>query len=453
MESFSFSKNPQYIFLITVDALRADHVGCIGGSNLTPNIDRIAKKSLLFTRAFTNGPGTNQSFPALMTSTYFLMNDGFRLSPNFITLAEILRKNGFKTVAFHSNPFLSKTFGWDRGFNAFYDFINELKSPSAFITSKQGAGAMNKLIRFIATQLWGNRNVRRKELLRKVYYKFSGLEIPYMEGKELNKKIFNWIDNNSDAKFFLWMHYMDPHSPYIPPDEFCDGFSNRREAFEFYSSVDFTNISDAEIKKLKGLYKGEVRYTDFCIGEFIEFLEARGLKKNSVIFITSDHGEAFMEHDRFGHKPDILYNEVLHVPLLISGLDIILEIDFPVQLLDIPPTILDVLKIKRPKTFLGDSVISLIKKNKKHRLIFSESAKPDLINLKYDMNKKAISCIKNGWKLIINELLGTKELYNIKYDFNEKINLIINEPNLYLELTETIKKHYYIEKKIENSYN
>ena len=69
----SVHKQPKHVFLITVDALRADHVGCIGGGNLTPNIDRIAQESLLFTRAFANGPGTNQSFPAIMTSTYFLM--------------------------------------------------------------------------------------------------------------------------------------------------------------------------------------------------------------------------------------------------------------------------------------------------------------------------------------------------------------------------------------------
>ena len=95
-------KKPKYVFLITVDALRADHVGCIGGGNLTPNIDKIAKESLLFTRAFANGPGTNQSFPALMTSTYFYMHNGFYLSPNYDTLSEIMKKNGFKTAIISS---------------------------------------------------------------------------------------------------------------------------------------------------------------------------------------------------------------------------------------------------------------------------------------------------------------------------------------------------------------
>lgn len=443
----------KYIFLITVDALRADHVGCIGGGNLTPNIDKIAKTGLLFSRAFANGPGTNQSFPALMTSTYFSMHNGFHLSLYYDTLAEILRENGFKTAGFHSNPFLSKTFGWDRGFDEFYDFMDELRSPSAFVTSKQGAGIKNKLIRSIATYLGGNRNAKMRQLLKNVYYQFSGLEIPYLEGKELNKRVFSWIDRNSDGKFFLWMHYMDPHYPYIPPEEFCDKFSTRKEAFKFSMSVDMNKISDDEMETLRGLYRGEVRYVDSCVGGLIVFLEDRGLIEDSVIFLISDHGEAFMEHNRFGHKPDILYNEVLHIPLVISGLDIFLEIDFPVQLLDVPPTILDILRIERPKTFLGDSLISLIEKNNMHRPIFSDSAEPDLINLKYQMNKKANSCIKDGWKLIINELLGTNELYNIIQDFKEKNNIIEREKEICQELTRLIKKHLYIEKKIESSYS
>ena len=96
------------IILLTVDCLRADVVGCIGGGQLTPHIDHLAKRSTVFQRAFANGPGTNQSFPAILSSTYFLMNDGMRLAPSTQTLAEVLQAHGFRTAAFHSNPFLSK---------------------------------------------------------------------------------------------------------------------------------------------------------------------------------------------------------------------------------------------------------------------------------------------------------------------------------------------------------
>ena len=442
------NRNIKHVFLITVDALRADHVGCIGGGNLTPNIDNMARTSLLFSRAFSNGPGTNQSFPAIMTSTYFLMHNGFNIKPHYKTVAEIVQENGFKTAGFHSNPFLSKTFGWDRGFDEFYDFMDEIKSPSAFITSKQEIGFQNKLLRFFASRFLGNQNNRLRQLLKKIYYKHSGLEMPYLEGKELNKQVFRWINKNLEERFFLWMHYMDPHYPYTPPDEYCEGFSNRKEAFEFCTSINGNKASDYEMETMIGLYRGEVRWTDYCIGELYKFFEENGLVENSVIILTADHGEAFMEHGRYGHKPDILYNEVLHVPLLIHGLNYVLEHDLPVQLLDLAPTILDILEITKPRTFLGDNLISLIKESNVNKPIFSESAEPDLINLKYDVKKKIISCIKDEWKLIINELLNTKELYNINQDFKEKNNLIIKELNTHLELEEIIKKHLQVEKKI-----
>jgi len=94
------------VILITVDCLRADYVGCVGGEDITPNIDRFAKESVVFTQAFANGPATSQSFPSIFTSTYFLMHGDFKLSPYFVTLAEILAKHKYRTVAFHSNPFL-----------------------------------------------------------------------------------------------------------------------------------------------------------------------------------------------------------------------------------------------------------------------------------------------------------------------------------------------------------
>ena len=437
----SVHKKPKYVFLITIDALRADYVGCIGGGNLTPNIDKIAKESLLYTRAFANGPGTNQSFPAIMTSTYFLMNNGFRLSSNYKTLAEIMNKSGFKTVAFHSNPFLSKIFGWDRGFDEFYDFMEDLKSPSAFVTRQQKNGFGNRVFRFLTKYIGGSNNLTIRQFLKKIYYKYYDFKMPYFEGKELNKKVFCWIEKNLNKSFFLWMHYMDPHHPYIPPINYCEQFSSRKEEFTYNTSVDYNNISFNEMSVLKSLYEGEVRYVDFCIGKLIGFIEEKDLIDDSMIIITADHGESLMEHKKLGHKPDVLYNEVLHVPLLIYGMDFFCKINNPVQLLDISPTILDFLCIKKPVTFLGKSLLLSSKNHNLHRPIFSESAKPDLINLKYDKNVKAVSCIKEDWKLIINDLLNTKELYDMKNDFKEKHNVTEKECGKSEKLTKMINKH------------
>ncbi|MFX0206994.1 MAG: sulfatase, partial [Candidatus Hodarchaeota archaeon] len=305
-----YLNNKKYVFLITIDSLRADKVGYIGESNLTPNIDNIAKDSIQFLKAFANGPGTNQSFPAIMTSTYFLMHKSFHLLPNTKTLAMVLKQNEFKTVAFHSNPFLSKTFGWHLGFDEFYDFLENIKSPSSFITKQQGIGFKKKILRYFSRSILFE-NSYITQFLKKIYYKYSGLEIPYLEANILVNNVINWIKKNKNSMLFIWMHFMDPHFPYIPPKQYLKHFSTRKEAFNFNISKNLLHLSHEDLTILKDLYEGEVKYVDSCIGKFIEYLTKVGYIENSLILIMSDHGEAFMEHNKFGHNPDIMYNEVI----------------------------------------------------------------------------------------------------------------------------------------------
>jgi arylsulfatase A-like enzyme len=427
------------VFLITVDCLRADFVSCINrGISLTPNIDRLAKDSLVFKKAFSNGPGTNQSFPAILSSTYFLLHGGMHLRPNYVTLAEILKNNGFKTAAFHSNPFLSKSLGWDKGFKEFFDFMNTIKSPSAFVTRNKN---MNKLVSCFSTILGANRFSYIQHLLKKVYYKFSDFQIPYLDGKELNNHVQKWLQRNKSERFFLWMHYMDPHVPYVPPEKYLSNFSSRRDAFDYNCSIDHQNIAKKDLEILKNLYLGEVRYVDDCLGEFWRYLEEKKILDESLIILTADHGHAFMEHGKFGHAYDILYNEVLHVPLIFYGFEHFKIINVPVQLLDVPPTILKLLNIDIPPDFMGKNLLSLFNEEKQLAPIFSESARPNLINLKYDLTKKVVSCIKDPYKLITNQMKGTVELYNIEKDFEEKKNLIDRNKDIFEEIFALIQKH------------
>lgn len=438
---------PKYIFLITVDALRADFLGCIGSkTSFTPNIDKLSKSSVVFTRAFANGPGTNQSFPAILTSTYFLMHGGMRLLPHFTTLAQVLSNNGFKTVAFHSNPFLSKGLGWGRGFSEFSDFMDVIKSPSAFITRQRDARLGGKLAWFASTVLRANRSAKIQWFLRKTYFRFSRLQIPYLEGKKLNSEVIRWIEKNKQKKFFLWMHYMDPHYPYVPPEQYLSDFSSRQEAFSFNLSADHEKPSRDEVEVLRSLYSSEVEYVDACIGEFLRYLKDSGLLESSLILLMADHGHAFMEHGKFSHPFDILYNEVLHVPLVLYGFESSKSISVPVQLLDVPPTILDILKANKPMSFMGESLVHLIEGSDQTTPLISESARPDLISLRYNMSERAVSCIFGEWKLIINEMLDSVELYNIKRDFEEKNNVAPTEKTRARELEQLIRKHFINER-------
>lgn len=428
------------IFLITVDCLRGDCVGYTGGGNLTPNIDEMAKVSLVFTRAFANGPGTNQSFPAILTSTYFLMHGGMRLLPHYTSLAEVLRSNGFKTVAFHSNPFLSKRLGWDKGFGEFYDFMDVLRSPSAFVTRQKDK--MSKLVSLIATALGADRSTGIQRLLKRLYYRFWRLELPYLEGRVLNDYVTAWVEKNLNTSFFLWMHYMDPHYPYVPPESYLRGFSSRKEAFNYNLSVNYNSPSGEELPLLRSLYEGEVKYTDACIGDLLQHLDEKNLLEGSLILLTADHGHAFMEHGRFGHAYDILYNEVVHVPLIIRGLGECRKVDAETQLLDIPPTVLDLLGIRKAPSFMGGNLLDV---ENGSAAIFSESARPDLINLRYDTSKRVTACIKGKTKLIINEFEGTTELYDLKRDFQEKNDCFQSEKELYKELESLIREHLMYE--------
>ena len=438
---------PKYIFLITVDCLRANFVGCINGeTNFTPYIDTLSKDSVVFTRAFANGPGTNQSFPAILTSTYFLMHAGMRLLPHFTTLAEVLSNEGFKTVAFHSNPFLSKSLGWGRGFSEFYDFMDIIKSPSALITRQKNKSSGDKLAWFASRVLQADRSSVIQGLLKKVYYKLSRFQIPYLEGRKLNSHVIRWMEKNKDKRFFVWMHYMDPHYPYVPPKQYLLDFSSRHEAFSFNLSVDYERPSRDEVEVLRRLYSGEVKYVDACIGEFLQYLEDSGLLEFSLILLMADHGHAFMEHGRFGHAYDILYNEVLHVPLILYGVEPSKTVNVPVQLLDVPPTITDMLNIEKPPSFLGESLMRLMGGSKPIKPLISESAKPDLINLRYNTRRKAVSCIVGEWKLIINEMLDSVGLYNIKRDFEEKINMAATENTKVEELEQLIQRHFIDER-------
>ena len=174
------------IFLITIDALRADHIGT-KLKQITPILDDIASKSQIFTHAYANGPGTNQSLPSLLTSVRFLNHNGFYLSPKYPTLAEILRENGYYTIGYSSNPFLSSNFNYDRGFDEFYDFLGEIESPSTFISETKSLTIFQKLVKFVGKNLYKKVSSKQKNWLYQIYHRVKGMKTPYVEGEILGE--------------------------------------------------------------------------------------------------------------------------------------------------------------------------------------------------------------------------------------------------------------------------
>lgn len=432
-------KETKYVFLITVDALRADHVGCIGGGDLTPNIDKLADEALLFKRAFANGPATTQSFTSIFTSTHFLSNGGLRIKNSLRTLAEVLEKNGFWTVAFHANPFLSAIFGWNRGFKEYNELLEGVEIPTLSLISDDWKA---KAFRYFIQKTGLEKSGFLMSFLRKIFYLLHSYQIPYAEGKELNKHVFEWILNNKEKRFFLWMHYMDPHEPFVPPEKYLhgDGIQNRIDAFRF-NILSGLNPSIKQSERLHELYELEVAYVDACIGSLLNFLDKQDMIRDSLIVLLADHGQGFIEHGYFGHPPHSLYNELVHVPLIIYCSAEPQTITENVQLLDVAPTILDILEIDPPTTFLGNSLLG-IERDIQEKPIFIGSAKSDLNNLRFDLSKKIIACINRNMKLIINDITDTVEMYDLQKDFDEKKNIVTLKNETYTELKEHILDHY-----------
>lgn len=404
-----------------------------------------------FNNTYSNGPGTNQSFPSIMSSTPFLVHGGLKLKDGIPSLAEVLARSGFYTVGFHSNPFLSRRFGWNRGFMEFYDFLGKYRSPAGFVVSSSGwkrivVDIMGKLLKGSSKRLWSIAN--------RLYYRVKGFNLPYIEAREINSYVLDWAKRNCDRydRLFLWIHYMDVHFPFAPPDEYLSdtGFSSRKEAFFYNYRLDFENPDPEIVENLKKLYKASVRYVTDSIIDLLEELDKYGFLNNSLIIITSDHGEAFLEHGKFGHAYDILYNEVLKVPLIIGG-----EVIEPnkqtyngsVQLMDLAPTITELIGVRKPPIFRGKSLTKLLR-GEIDKLdpypIFSESAVPDLINLKYDTSRYIVSVILNKWKLVMDNIHSSNprfELYNLEKDLGETFNLFEEHRDVAESLMKLIDLH------------
>ena len=319
------SSKPVNIILITLDTTRADSLGCYGYKRDTsPCLDKLANESVLYTRALATSSWTLPSHASLFTGK-FTSSHGARydpegplslasaLDPNSEhyrkhrartissqenTLAQILQDAGYVTGAVVSGPWLKKVFGLDKGFDHYADDQ---------ITALNGKKA-----------------------------------------SDVTSQALRWLKRIGSDPFFLFLNYFDPHYPYNPPGEFL-------HAFLPADGRPVENITSPE--DLRALYDAEILYMDYHIGQLLINLKTLGLYDNTLIIVTSDHGELFGEHGQMGHG-NTLYQEELHVPLMVkypgSELGARRE-DRAIQLIDILPMILNRLNIPFPPGIQGNA--------------------------------------------------------------------------------------------------
>lgn len=304
------------VILLTVDALRADHVSTYGyDRETTPFLDGLADEHTRFEYAYAPSSHTRESIHAILTGKPPLQacTDSYRLAAE--TVASKLSTVGFETGGFHSNPYASRAYGYDGEFDTFDDDLYLGNSRLLALAQR----AFDKL---------RNRNYARAETI--------------------NERSLSWLDSIGDEPFFLWNHYMDVHGPYEPPMEYREQFTEEsvssRQPQKLYRKAAVTDpdgVTDDEQQLLVDLYDGEIRSTDDALRDFFDALDTRGLLEESLVIVTADHGDAFGEHGYYGH-PRKLDEGLIRVPLIVRGGGFgQADVSSPASLLQLVPTILD----------------------------------------------------------------------------------------------------------------
>jgi len=354
-----FGKRIRHVVLISIDTCRADRLGCYGyDKNTTPNIDSFAEDSVLFKSVVAPIPFTFPSHLSMMTGTippYHGVhdNEGRPIPDSHLTLAEILKEQGYKTAAIIASYVLNAKFGLNQGFDSYTEFKDDSYAPTVFVNGRRAS--------------------------------------------ETGRLTTEWLEENRHNKFFLFVHYYDAHFPYDPPEPF-----------------------DAEFKDP---YDGEVASVDESVGRIMEKLKELGLYDNTLIIITSDHGEMLGEHEEEGHGYYI-YESAIKVPLIIKipGSRKHRIVDDTVGLIDIFPTVCSKLGIAVPQFIQGVDLFGYFegKGVGEDRYQYTES----LTATKFGGNS-LLGVVRGKWKYIQTT---RPELYNVEKDPGEENNLIEQEP-------------------------
>jgi arylsulfatase A-like enzyme len=321
------------VLIVSLDTLRPDHLGCYGYERDTsPEIDRFCRDAIRFDRAIAQAPSTLPSHASMLTSSLPRQHGAFLsresgLTPESITLTEILGAHGYTAVSYNGGGQLAPEWGLDRGFDI-YESVRPMRAG-------------------------GN--------------DYSGDIDRFSHTVEIATR---WLGEHGRQPFFAFLHSYEVHHPYTPIAEdlkrFEEDYSGVLPNDISVSLLESINrrevsITPADFRHIVNAYDAEIRSADESFGDLIAVLRNRGLYDETMIVLMSDHGEEFREHGMMGWHTHTLYDELLRVPLVIK----LPESRFAgrvvtkaVRLIDVAPTILDVLGIPSPRDFVGESLLA-----------------------------------------------------------------------------------------------
>jgi arylsulfatase len=431
------------VLIYLIDTERADHASLYGyARDTTPFMKKLGGQGLVFDDCQVQAPRTKQSTASLMTSLYSythgIVHDYDTIPKGSTTLAEQLRAAGYVTASIVANPFAGRITGLGRGF----DYLEEWAVVQRYRTDAHDRGT---------------------------------------DSEAVNKIAFPWLDQHKDEPFFLYAHATDPHAPYRPPAGFEEKFANSSETPEFdrnykslggkikYAGGTVVNRAGARqagvdpdrfIRRAMDRYDGEILHNDSSLEQLVGKLKQLGVLDNTLIVVVSDHGEEFWEHGWTSHGHS-LYQELTHAVFLMWNPKLIpvpRRISDPVQLIDLLPTVLDLLGVKIPDVVEGQSLAPFAKGQvfrRRSPVMTSRFADPEAKKIGFVPENRidAIAFLDANWKLIYREKgdeagVSKLELYDRRTDREETKNLAAQNPREVNQLLAEITKWTEAQKQI-----
>lgn len=384
------------VILVVIDTLRADRLGIYGNDRgLTPFLDGLAERGVVFKNVYAASSWTVPSVASIFTSRFpsqhHVTTFESKLADREVTLAERLEAAGYETGGVQANFHLTEELGYAQGFKSW-------------------------------TVLTGSEAKVR--------------------GDRVRAAALHWLQGDGNAAtpqspYFLYLQYMEPHSPYEPLPVYRERFGRLAEGVDVASAmalmrtINFKAFTPAQVDVLQSLYDGEVASVDAELRTLFAALEERGVLENSVVVITADHGEEFKEHGHMAHG-HALFNETIRVPLIVlaPGINSGHVIDQNVSLIDVAPTIMDLVGLPAQASFEGHSLVpKMTGRSLLHWLLSTNAPSPDVLSelpktgSPLDIRAHSRALVRGANKLVIG-LRGPQknevsELYDLAKDPGE----------------------------------
>lgn len=437
--------NKPNIILISIDTLRADHVSCYGYKrHTTPCLDQIAEEGVLFEKSYTTAAWTPPGHGSMLTGLYPSQHGAMgknKIRKAVPTLAEKLMNNGYITAGFVNNSQVGELVGLNRGHQTF-----------------------NELWKGIASKTIIDRGMRYvyRKAIKTLHRSDKGA------GKTI-RHVKSWLKDNvhCDVPFYLFIHFIEPHNPLNPPNPFRSKFLKEVSRNGYNKNIvklvannpliclsDDIKPSPVDMNLIRALYDAEIAYTDYKIKELMNYLKELKVYDNTLIIITSDHGEHFGEHGLYSHVAS-LYEPVLHVPLIMRYPNVfkrgIRDIHI-VQTIDIFPTVMEIIQINDDNfksNSIGRSLVNAGSTVPYHDYIIAEweGRIPEFVedrigkkdeNIDWDRFTKKLTMIReDNYKYILGSN-GSEELYDLASDRAEIKNLVLERKDVVEDLRQKL---------------